>query len=40
MQNAQREKVRACLSEEAIDEHSADFLDLTDKENITFTYTT
>ncbi|KAJ9205123.1 hypothetical protein DTO027B6_8723 [Paecilomyces variotii] len=40
MQNAKREKACASISEDAIDEHSADFLDFTDKQNVTFRYTT
>ncbi|GAD95410.1 allantoate permease, putative [Paecilomyces variotii No. 5] len=40
LQNVQKEKVHSFMSDDAIDEHSADFLDLTDKENVTFRYTT
>lgn len=40
VQNAQREKERSTMSEDAINENSVDFLDLTDKENVTFRYIT
>jgi hypothetical protein len=39
-ENIQRDKLRDSSVNEAIDEHAADFLDLTDKQNRSFRYLT
>lgn len=39
-ENVQRDKLRDAIGIESVDEHEADFLDLTDKQNKSFRYLT